>query len=326
MGTQFRLAECYEKLGSIASAYQQYMAVADAAKEANKKDRELVARKRADALEPRIARLTIVIGSALLSCRGWKSCAMKPWFQKSCGERLFSSRIRAMTRDDQSQGPIAFGQQIVGRGGREAGREHHVAQRPPPPVAPPRSENSSDCHGSGWGTWHLVGCDVRRNSRGKSLRSRRIAGYHRSGWWALPTQSCCCICGQLRCALVGNIDGRRAWNRFNHQLRLGRRSAWRSGSLSALARAKGAAFGQSKTSLCSDSSAWTDGFDRVGEFSGASCEFRPSRWPSAKILVRLLSLGIRMFGSFGQLRAQSELSCRLRREACVQRADFSWYL
>ena len=39
MGTQYRLAECYEKLGRLASAYEQYTAVADAAKAAKKADR-----------------------------------------------------------------------------------------------------------------------------------------------------------------------------------------------------------------------------------------------------------------------------------------------
>lgn len=70
MGTQFRLAECYEKLGRLASAYEQYIAVADAAKDAKKPDRELVARKRATALEERVAKLTISIPPAVASLKG----------------------------------------------------------------------------------------------------------------------------------------------------------------------------------------------------------------------------------------------------------------
>jgi hypothetical protein len=61
MGTQFRLAECYEKLGRLASAFTQYSAVADAAKAAGKHDREALARRRASALEPKVARLTITL-------------------------------------------------------------------------------------------------------------------------------------------------------------------------------------------------------------------------------------------------------------------------
>jgi hypothetical protein len=69
MGTQFRLAECYEKLGRLASAYEQFVAVADAAKGASKPDREAVARKRAADLEVRVAKLTIAIPPAVASLK-----------------------------------------------------------------------------------------------------------------------------------------------------------------------------------------------------------------------------------------------------------------
>jgi len=70
MGTQFRLAECYEKLGRLASAFDQYNSVADAAKAANKPDREQVARRRAASLEARVAKLTIVIPPSVASLAG----------------------------------------------------------------------------------------------------------------------------------------------------------------------------------------------------------------------------------------------------------------
>lgn len=70
MGTQFRLAECYEKLGRVASAYDQYTSVADAAKNANKQDREALARRRAAALEPKVAKLTINIAPSVASLPG----------------------------------------------------------------------------------------------------------------------------------------------------------------------------------------------------------------------------------------------------------------
>jgi hypothetical protein len=70
MGTQFRLAECYEKLGKLASAYEAYVAVMEAARAAKKLDRESVAQRRASALEPKIPRLTIDVPAAVSSLEG----------------------------------------------------------------------------------------------------------------------------------------------------------------------------------------------------------------------------------------------------------------
>ena len=70
MGTQFRLAECYEKLGRFASAYDQYMNVADAAKTEKQIQRESVARARAATIENKVARLTIDISPSVSSLRG----------------------------------------------------------------------------------------------------------------------------------------------------------------------------------------------------------------------------------------------------------------
>jgi hypothetical protein len=61
MGTQFRLAECYEKLGKSASAWALYLEVAEAARGAGQSEREAVARQRANALAPRLSRLTLVV-------------------------------------------------------------------------------------------------------------------------------------------------------------------------------------------------------------------------------------------------------------------------
>lgn len=72
MGTQFRLAECYEKLGRLASAYDQFTAVGDAARAAKKPDREGVARQRAAALEGKLAKLTITVPAAVAGLDGVK--------------------------------------------------------------------------------------------------------------------------------------------------------------------------------------------------------------------------------------------------------------
>jgi len=70
MGTQFRLAECYEKLGRVASAYDQYIAVAEAAKADKQIQREAVARSRASALESKVARLTLDISPSVAALKG----------------------------------------------------------------------------------------------------------------------------------------------------------------------------------------------------------------------------------------------------------------
>lgn len=63
IGTQFNLADCLEHLGKRASAWSSFLDVASAAKAAGQTARANVARTRAAALEPKIARLTISVVS-----------------------------------------------------------------------------------------------------------------------------------------------------------------------------------------------------------------------------------------------------------------------
>jgi len=70
MGTQYQLAQCYEQTGRIASAWASYTAVADAAQAQGMADREKWARERADALAPRLSKLTIVVPEAVAALRG----------------------------------------------------------------------------------------------------------------------------------------------------------------------------------------------------------------------------------------------------------------
>ncbi|MCG8421562.1 MAG: tetratricopeptide repeat protein [Proteobacteria bacterium] len=59
LGTRGRLAECYEKLGRVASAWELYREVEDAAALSGDTLREVVARERAKAIEPRLPYLII---------------------------------------------------------------------------------------------------------------------------------------------------------------------------------------------------------------------------------------------------------------------------
>lgn len=61
LGTRFHLANCYEKLGKLASAHSLYLDVAAEAAQRKQADREKVARERARAVEPRLSRLTIEV-------------------------------------------------------------------------------------------------------------------------------------------------------------------------------------------------------------------------------------------------------------------------
>jgi hypothetical protein len=70
MATQFRLAECYEKVGKVASAWASFVAVADSAAVARLPDRESAARKRVEALAPRVPHLTLTVSAAMASSEG----------------------------------------------------------------------------------------------------------------------------------------------------------------------------------------------------------------------------------------------------------------
>jgi hypothetical protein len=61
LGTQFHLADCYERLGRLASAYALFMEVAAATHQRGQFEREAVSRERATELKPRLSRLVIVV-------------------------------------------------------------------------------------------------------------------------------------------------------------------------------------------------------------------------------------------------------------------------
>jgi hypothetical protein len=63
MGTKFYLADCLEHIGRLASAWTYYVEVTDAARAAGLKERARFARSRAEALEPKLAKLVVVVSA-----------------------------------------------------------------------------------------------------------------------------------------------------------------------------------------------------------------------------------------------------------------------
>jgi hypothetical protein len=61
IGTEFNLADCYEKTGKTASAWSGFLNVASQAKTQNQAQREKVARDRAKALEPKLPKMIIEV-------------------------------------------------------------------------------------------------------------------------------------------------------------------------------------------------------------------------------------------------------------------------
>jgi len=61
IGTQFNLADCYEAVGKVASAYALFLEVAARAKELGQERRESVARERAEAVKTILPKLVIVV-------------------------------------------------------------------------------------------------------------------------------------------------------------------------------------------------------------------------------------------------------------------------
>ena len=63
IGTLYNLADCNEKLGKTATAYELFMEVAERTKAALQTDREAKARERMSALEPRLMKLRLSVPS-----------------------------------------------------------------------------------------------------------------------------------------------------------------------------------------------------------------------------------------------------------------------
>lgn len=70
MGTKFRLADCYEKIGKTASAWALFLEISDEARGAKRPEREEIVRKRAADLAPKLARMTVLVAPDSVSLAG----------------------------------------------------------------------------------------------------------------------------------------------------------------------------------------------------------------------------------------------------------------
>jgi hypothetical protein len=61
IGTQYNLADCYERVGKLASAQTLFLQVADSARNSGQTQREQIARQRAAELEAKVSKLVIVV-------------------------------------------------------------------------------------------------------------------------------------------------------------------------------------------------------------------------------------------------------------------------
>jgi hypothetical protein len=157
MGTQFRLAECYEKLGRLATAYEQYISVADAAQEVGKKDRETLARKRADALEPRVARLTIVISPNLLEVPGLEVIRDGAVVSKELWGKPAYIDPGDHVVTIKATGRLPLESKLWAEGAARLVVNITSLEKPPPVAAPPRSKTPAIIMAAGGGLGVLLG-------------------------------------------------------------------------------------------------------------------------------------------------------------------------
>ncbi len=70
MGTKFYMADCFEHIGKLASAWTFYIEAADQARGSGQTDRETYANEHANAIKPRLARLAIKVSSTVRALPG----------------------------------------------------------------------------------------------------------------------------------------------------------------------------------------------------------------------------------------------------------------
>jgi len=72
IGAKLTLAQCYEEQGRLATAYAAYLVAETASLEAKQIERQKKARTRADALRPRLAKLTLFVSEVMRTVKGFQ--------------------------------------------------------------------------------------------------------------------------------------------------------------------------------------------------------------------------------------------------------------
>lgn len=154
MAARFRLAECYEKAGRLASSWITYVDVADAAQAAKMPDREKVARQRAEALKPRLAQLTIEVPAEVAAISGLtvrKNGA-------DVGQKLWNQPVPVDTGDYEIEatapGRLPFRGKVTAAG-EASSVKIAIAPLAPDPTAKP--EKSAEKGSSGPGAQKIAG-------------------------------------------------------------------------------------------------------------------------------------------------------------------------
>lgn len=140
LGTRGKLAECYEKLGRFASAWQQYREVAQLATRQGDPTREQIAAERAKSLEPKLSYVTVVLPPArdvtgLVVKRGGKVVERS---KLGSAEPVDSGRVAMEVSAPDRK---TFTGQITVMNGQSARFEVPALESSTPPAAAPSSSS-----------------------------------------------------------------------------------------------------------------------------------------------------------------------------------------
>jgi cell division septation protein DedD len=170
IGTQFRLADCYEQQGKIASAWAGFLDVASLAAASNQGEREKAARQRAAKLEARLPHLTIDVPAAsrvdglavkrdgvVVGDAQWGSpVPVDPGdhvlVASAPGHRDYSAQVSLHEGASATVGVPSLAEQTVAAAPpKEAAAPASVSVAPPPPPSPgpPIQTVPPPVHGSG---------------------------------------------------------------------------------------------------------------------------------------------------------------------------------
>ncbi len=175
MATQFRLAECYQEIGRRASAWRSFREIAAQAERAAMADRQRLATERAQALEPDLSKLRLVVADEAKAIPGLRVSLDGQPFAASNWGTAYPVDPGSHSFAASAPGYLPWGQQVeVSKRGETIDIALPVLQPvpkdepapavaalpgPPEPVAPPVSpapQPPPDDQGSALGTAGIV--------------------------------------------------------------------------------------------------------------------------------------------------------------------------